>query len=250
LEAKWYETFFTALAVDFWQAAVPASATTADVGFLVRELAVVPPARILDLPSGPGRHALALANLGYNITGVDISPVAIASARRRAEATGATATFVLGDMREPPAQDSYAGAYCFGNSFGYLSREEMNGFVDNMLHAVVPGGRWIIDTGLAAESLLPHLTDERVLEAGGVTYVVRNRFDAVARRLLQSCTLARGAELQTAEIFYTIFTVHELHQLLERQGWRVLRTYGSTEGAPYQPGDRRLLLVAERPLPP
>jgi SAM-dependent methyltransferase len=250
LEAQWYESFFTALALDFWQAAVPPTATAAEVDFLVRELGVVPPARVLDLPSGSGRHALALAKRGYSMTGIDISPCAIVSAQRQAEIAGVSAAFLLGDMRKPPAQGPYAGAYCFGNSFGYLSREDMEGFVVDMLGAVVPGGRWVIDTGAAAESLLPHFIEERVLEAGGVTYAVRSRFDSEARRLVQSCKLARGSELQTAEIYYSIYTVQELHQLLARHGWLVLSTYSSPEGAPFQPGDRRLLLVAERPIQP
>ena len=250
MEAQWYESFFTALALDFWQAAVPPTATAAEVDFLVRELGVVPPARVLDLPSGSGRHALALAKRGYSMTGIDISPCAIVSAQRQAEIAGVSAAFLLGDMRKPPAQGPYAGAYCFGNSFGYLSREDMEGFVVDMLGAVVPGGRWVIDTGAAAESLLPHFIEERVLEAGGVTYAVRSRFDSEARRLVQSCKLARGSELQTAEIYYSIYTVQELHQLLARHGWLVLSTYSSPEGAPFQPGDRRLLLVAERPIQP
>jgi hypothetical protein len=125
-------------------------------------------------------------------------------------------------MRHPPPQGPYAGAYCFGNSFGYLSREDMERFVGNMLWAVVPGGKWIIDTGAAAESLLPHLAEERVLEAGGVTYFVRSQYNAVERRLVQSCRLARGSESQTSEISQSIYTVQELHQLLENAGWLIL----------------------------
>lgn len=248
MESQWYESFFTELALDFWQAAVPPSATAAEVDFLVRELGVAPPARVLDLPSGSGRHALALASRGYQVTGIDISAYAIGTARRQAEMDDTNATFLLGDMRETRTQPPYSAAYCFGNSFGYLSREDMEGFVANMFNAVVPGGRWLIDTGAVAESLLPHLTEQRDLEAGGVIYSVRSRFDAVTRCLIQSCKLARGSENQTAEISYSIYTIQELHHLLARHGWRVLRTLGSPEGAPFQPGDRRLLLVAERPM--
>jgi cyclopropane fatty-acyl-phospholipid synthase-like methyltransferase len=249
MASEWYESFFTPLALDFWQAAVPPAATAAEVDFLLRELGVSPPARLLDLPSGAGRHSLALASRGYRMTGIDVSLHAISSAQSRANTIGVSPTFLLGDMRNAPPRGPYAGACCLGNSFGYLSREDMERFVGHMLQAVVPGGRWVIDTGSTAESLLPHLAEERVLEAGGVTYAVRNQYDAVARRLFQSCRLARGSELQTAHISHSIYTLHELRQLLENAGWLVLRTYGSLEGVPFQTGDRRLLLIAQRPVP-
>ena len=40
--------------------------------------------RILDLACGGGRHSLAMAQHGAEVTGLDIGPAAIASARRRA----------------------------------------------------------------------------------------------------------------------------------------------------------------------
>ena len=42
------------------------------------------PGRALDLASGPGRHALYLARLGWRVTALDSSPVAIGLLRARA----------------------------------------------------------------------------------------------------------------------------------------------------------------------
>jgi len=247
MQSEWYESFFTSLALDFWRAAVPSEATSSEADFLVEALDVPPPSRLLDLPSGSGRHAHLLAARGYHVTGVDLSAAGISAAQEEARASGLTASFVLGDMRDAPPGGPYDGAYCFGNSFGYLSHPDMKRFVRNVLQAVKPGGRWAIDTGAAAESLLPHLTEERTLEAGGVSYAVRNRYDPVAGRLVQSCTLVRGAERQTAEISQAVYTVAEMHRLLSGEGWQVTRTLGSLDGRPFQLGDRRLLLVAQRP---
>jgi SAM-dependent methyltransferase len=247
MTTHWYESFFTPLALDFWRAAVPASATAEECGFLAANLGVEPPARLLDLPAGFGRHALALAQRGYRITGIDIAPEAIAAAREEARALGVEAHFEVGDMRSAPPGAPYDGAYCFGNSFGYLSHEDTKSFVRNIFAAIRPGGRWAIDTGSAAESLLPHPVTDRTLEAGGIAYSVRNSYDAQAGRLLQSCVLTRGTTRQTAEISYGIYTVAELCRLLSAEGFRIVSAFGSLDGRPFQLGDRRLLLVAERP---
>ena len=247
MAAEWYESFFTELALDFWRAAVPPAATAEEVNFLLQELAVSPPARVLDLPSGFGRHSLGLASRGYRVTGIDISTHAIRVARDEATALGIDATFLLGDMRQPPPDAPYDAAFCFGNSFGYLTRSDMTRFVRNMFKAVRPGARWVIDTGTAAESLLPHLTEGRTLEAGGVSYSVLNHYDAVERRLLQTCSLIRGHERQTAQVIYTVYPLDELLQLLQHAGWTVLSTLGSLDGQLFQVGDRRLVLVVQRP---
>ncbi len=233
MESEWYESFFTSLALDFWRAAVPTEATTEEVDFLVRNLAVSPPSRLLDLPSGFGRHALPLASRGYCVTGIDLAPSGVTAAQHEARARGLKVNFLLGDMRNPPPDGPYDGAYCFGNSFGYLSHQDIKLFIRNVFHALRPGARWAIDTGTAAESLLPHLVKERQLEAGGITYSVRNAYDAVAGRLIQSCTLARGTERQLAEISHGVYTVAELHRLLQTEGWQMIGAYGSLEGRPF-----------------
>ena len=247
MASQWYESFFTPLALDFWRAAVPASATAEEADFLARNLGVDPPARLLDLPAGFGRHALALASRGYRVTGIDIAHEAIEAARIEARERGVQANFLVGDMRSAPAGAPYDGAFCFGNSFGYLSHEDTKAFVHGMFDAIRPGARWAIDTGSAAESLLPHLVPDRRLEAGGITYSVRNSYDARAGRLVQSCILEKGAARQTAEISYGIYTVAELCRLLSGEGFRVVSASGSLDGRPFHLGDRRLLLVGERP---
>jgi SAM-dependent methyltransferase len=44
---------------------------------LIQAAEMLPPARALDLACGPGRHALYLARLGWHVTAVDSSAVAI-----------------------------------------------------------------------------------------------------------------------------------------------------------------------------
>src|ERR1700687_5584541 len=121
MKSEWYASFFTPLALDFGRGAAPAAATTEEVEFLVRNLAVSPPSRLLDLPSGRGRHALELSNRGYLVTGIDIAPSGIAAAQKEARARGLSASFVLGDMRNPLRDGPYGAAYCLGDSFCYLS---------------------------------------------------------------------------------------------------------------------------------
>ncbi|HEX4746811.1 MAG TPA: class I SAM-dependent methyltransferase [Gaiellaceae bacterium] len=76
--------------------------------FLVAEVADLPPGRALDLACGEGQNSIWLATLGWNVTGVDYSEVAIEKARVRAERDGVSVDFVCADLLEyEPAQEAY-----------------------------------------------------------------------------------------------------------------------------------------------
>ena len=76
--------------------------------FLVAEVAELEPGRALDLACGEGQNAIWLATLGWDVTGVDYSEVAIAKARARAERDGTRVDFVCADLLD---YRPLAGAY-------------------------------------------------------------------------------------------------------------------------------------------
>jgi SAM-dependent methyltransferase len=65
---------------------------------LVQEVAELAPGRALDLACGEGRHAVWLAELGWRVSAVDFSEVAIAKARDRAEDAGLDVDFHSSDL--------------------------------------------------------------------------------------------------------------------------------------------------------
>jgi SAM-dependent methyltransferase len=68
--------------------------------FLVAEAEPLEPGCALDLACGEGQNAIWLATLGWEVTGVDYSEVAIAKARARAERDDAHVDFVCADLLE------------------------------------------------------------------------------------------------------------------------------------------------------
>jgi SAM-dependent methyltransferase len=73
----------------------------AEPNAVVAEIAAdLPAGTVLDMACGQGRNAVWLAQQGHEVTGLDLSPVAIEQARRLAEDVGVDVDLTTGDVTE------------------------------------------------------------------------------------------------------------------------------------------------------
>ena len=62
----------------------------------------IAPCRTLDLGCGTGTNAVYLAGRGFDVTGIDLSPLAIEKAKSKAAAAGGSVRFEVADIFNPP----------------------------------------------------------------------------------------------------------------------------------------------------
>lgn len=79
-------------------------------------------AKILDLACGKGRHSLYLNQLGYDVTGADLSENSIAAA---SEFANDKLHFKVHDMREP-FEEKFDAVFNLFTSFGYFESDDDN----------------------------------------------------------------------------------------------------------------------------
>lgn len=81
---------------------------------------------LLDLGCGRGRHSIALAKRGYQVTGIDLSEAAIQKAKHLSEVEGLTNTrFLVSDMRDRMDQ-SFDSILNLFTTFGYFLNDFEN----------------------------------------------------------------------------------------------------------------------------
>jgi len=241
----WWKSFFDGLAVDFWTAVIPAEATADDVAFLWKHLRLAPGARLLDVPCGDGRLSRPLAARGADVTAVDISEQALATARERA-ARGETVRYRQAEMRDLPWSSEFDAACCFGNSFGYLDDAGNEEFLDNVARTLKAGGRFALDYGQTAESVLPRISPKQEADVAGFHFAEETRYEPVSARIENVFTFARDGRSETKLASQRVYTLRQVLELFDGAGFEVESYFGSPTEEPFALASQRLLLVARK----
>jgi SAM-dependent methyltransferase len=143
----WWQDYFDDDFVRIYRPFLTPRRTAREVAGVVEMLELPAGSRILDLACGWGRHAVALARMGYRITGVDASETLLRHAARRARSAGVEVEWVHGDVRVLPWREHFDAVVCLFSSLGYfLSDEEDLRALRAARDALRPGGRFLLDT--------------------------------------------------------------------------------------------------------
>ena len=243
---EWWQTFFSGMAVESWLAVPLGEQTAQEAGFIREALGAQPPARILDVPCGGGRHSLALAELGYTMTGVDISSDFLAVARSQSAGKGVEITWEQREMRDLPWRAEFDGAYSLGNSFGYLDDEGNVEFLKSVAAALKPGARFVLESSYIAEVLFPILQERGWHPIGNIHMLSQRRYDAVESRLHVDYLFIRDGVTEKRSMSARIYGCREVMGLLENAGFTEVQGCGSLKREPFRLGSPRLLLIATK----
>ncbi|BDG70773.1 class I SAM-dependent methyltransferase [Roseomonas fluvialis] len=148
---QYFGPAYAALADRF--AGNPAARTQRDIDTIRTVIAEHLPARprILDIPCGTGRHANALAAQGLEVTGLDLQPDYLRTAR-----TEGSASYAAADMRAlPVATASIDLVLNMWNSLGYfLNPADEAATLAEFRRVLRPGGMVLVQQDLDAPAAL------------------------------------------------------------------------------------------------
>ncbi|MGW2227833.1 class I SAM-dependent methyltransferase [Streptomyces formicae] len=118
------------------------------------ERGLLTPGRALDIGCGPGRNALHLASLGFDVDAVDLSPAALDWAAGRAEEAGADVRFHQGDVFEL-TRTALTGPYDLvydSGCFHHLPPHRRISYLALLDRVLAPGGHFALTCFAAGEN--------------------------------------------------------------------------------------------------
>jgi SAM-dependent methyltransferase len=141
----------------------------------------IQPCRVIDLGCGSGINAVWLAQQGFDMTGVDVTPLAIDRARERAAAAGMKVRFVLADLLD--LQEEFQPfPFFFDRGCYHAVRDPgVQAYLRTLKRITAPGSLGLVLTGNAKEPSPPGQgppvvsEDELHAELGSTFEIVRLR---------------------------------------------------------------------------
>ena len=105
--------------------------------------------RALDVATGKGRNAIFLAEQGFDVVAIDVSPVALDDARKRAGGKSLSISWQQADLEQI---EMPAAAYDLIVNFNYLQRS----LIPKIKAALKVGGHVVFETFLIGQETIGH----------------------------------------------------------------------------------------------
>jgi SAM-dependent methyltransferase len=136
----------------------------------------IAPCRCIELGCGTGSNAVWLAEQGFDVTAVDLSPLAIERARTRATSAGVRVRWLVADVLAAP---DLGGPYAFffdRGCYHVVRRTEVQGYIQTLERLSEPGTTGLVLAGNARE---PHVPGPPVVDEATLRQELGQLFDIV-----------------------------------------------------------------------
>ncbi|MHB0975997.1 MAG: class I SAM-dependent methyltransferase [Candidatus Aquicultorales bacterium] len=204
-------------------------------------------ARLLDLCCGYGRHAIPLAERGFQVVGVDISKEMLETAMANLpEGKRLDVSFVEADMRDLPFEPEFDAAMNLFTSFGYFENEMDDfGVLEQVAKSLKTGGRFLIDV-VNRDSLLAGFAPRRWQKQGDIYVLEENFFDLERSRIYTKAIVLVGGREEELNWSVRLYTAAELSLMLRGAGMYVIDMVGDWDESAYTRDSSRMIIVAEK----
>ncbi|MGG1660345.1 class I SAM-dependent methyltransferase [Brevibacillus sp. NRS-1366] len=207
------------------------SAADGEIANLLERLPIKDTGRVLDLCCGSGRHSRALARRGYEVVGVDLSPVLLQLAEE--QNTFPQLSFARCDMRNIPYRGEFDIVVNLFTSFGYFSSDEENASViRNMAQALRTEGEVIIDY-LNPAYVTAHLVPQSTKEVGGMLIEEKRWIQDgfVKKRIMINEAATKEPREYLEQV--RLFQVEQMIAMLEQAGFGQIQVFGNYQFEEY-----------------
>lgn len=131
------------------------------------------PCRALELGCGTGTNSIWLSQQGFEVIGVDVAPLAVGQANKRAQSMGVKVTFVESDVLNLPDLDGPFEFFFDRGCYHAVRRHSAEAYIGAVAQHIVSGGHGLILAGNARE---PHDPGPPVVTAEQICHEFASAF--------------------------------------------------------------------------
>lgn len=188
---------------------------------LCSKLDLVKGSRVLDLACGKGRHSCYLSQLGFNVTGVDLSGHSICEASKF---SNEKLSFVRADMRTYRVPNEFDVVLNLFTSFGYFNDKRDNlDTLESVWVSLKPAGVFIIDF-FNPDKVIKELVEEEHILRDSVSFHINRRVTGEFIHKRIRFNIDSKAYDFTEKV--QLFTLNDFSQMLEASGFEIMGVFG------------------------
>jgi len=235
--APWYETSFQKEYQVLYQHRNDETARK-EIYSLIKGLNLPRKGKVLDVCCGNGRHSRVLAEMGYEVTGVDLSSDLLNIAKKRN--TFHRIRYIKYDIRDLPYDGEFDITFNLFTSFGYFSSDEKNELaMQRIARSVKPGGHVVIDF-LNPEYVKNHLVPFSTRKIGEIE-IEEKRWIAdgfVYKKIIYRDPKGTKEFMERVRLY----SVAAMTSFLQKAGIVNIMVYGDFDLRPYSPESSRMII--------
>ena len=242
-EAPWYAQWFDRSEYETVYAARNDSDAELMIKCIVDATSLPTGSSVLDVACGRGRHARAFARHGYRVTGIDLSPRAIETARRLARQEQLEIEFEEGDMRVAPCTDCFDLVVNLFTSFGYFEKDADHLKSIKAMATAMKEDAWLVQDFMNVDYVVADLVPVDERREGALRVVQRRWVDGP--RLVKEITLKQaGSPDQVFQESVRLLRLSDFERMYKAVGLVIEHVLGDVQGSEYSPESPRLIMFA------
>lgn len=203
--------------------------------------------KLLDVATGTGNYALALAEAGYQVIGIDLSTEMIELAKKKAGPKNLNLEFKVGNMKDLTSmysQDEFDFIYCIGNSLVHLNDlAEIKEALQQFYNLLTNDGTLVIQIVNYNRILANQVTNLPTIDnqQQGVKLIRNYELQGDKVEFKTELHTPQG-QFENSILLYPL-TAEEFHQALTEAGFIEINFYGGFSYESYLPDESFPLVV-------
>lgn len=245
---EWTDNFFGDYYLKTHLPVLTDEKTNDEISFIEEVLNLKKGNEILDIPSGHGRHAIALAKKDYRVTGIDNQTKFIEIAQENSKNLD-NISFIKEDMRNIDYEENFDAVINMFTSFGYFNDKANFAFLKQMCRALKKGGKLLIDT-VNREWTINNTEEFKqawiLYPPDNLVFIANNSFDIQTSQMVSEQAIIDKGNRYLQEQRIRLYTYTEIDFMLRNSGMEIIACYGDIYKTPYSATTSNMIVVAEK----
>ena len=241
------DTYFDGHYKQIWKSIIPDELTVKETDFMMQYFKLQQDSRVLDLMCGYGRHALALAEKGINVTAVDNLPDYINEVRNNAETESLPVHPVLADVMLYEPEEKFNLTICMGNSIQFFQKKEVLHLFKKIAAHLQRNGYFLINTWSILEIAVKSFKEKAWSINGDLKFLVDSKFLFSPNRIeTEHQIIAPNGTTEIKQSVDYIWSLNEIEAMLGDSGMKMVEVFSIPGRKKFTLGEPRAYIVAQK----